>query len=143
MRQRPEEVPSITVRQPGPKEGENIYVTLGLDNNNVILETFITRGKSGTDEAADAEWVARIISTALQIIDVEQVQPFLQALIKTSRGIQGAGVRFIGDGERILSAADAVARVFAKYYESVYGQSYLEPIKTKGEDGETDTNQKP
>lgn len=142
LRTRPDSINSITVRQLGPKEGENIYVTLGLDPDMVLLEIFITRGKAGTDEAADAEWAARIISMALQTMDADRVQQFLAALIKTSKGIQGAGVRFVGDGERILSVADAIARVLAKYYESSYGQSYLEPI-IKKENHEANQNKNP
>jgi len=136
MRERPQSVHSITAKQPGPKEKENIYITFGVDQDNVLLEVFITRGKAGTNEAADAEWVARIISTALQQMDIKQVQSFLQAVIKTSIGIQGTNVRFVGDGERILSAPDAVAKVFAKYYKHRYGQTYLEPIEQSSKEAQ-------
>ena len=144
MRKRPDigHTLSCTIKQPAPasrilpqaeeeQREPNLYVTFGEDENGDLLEVFIVQGKSGSDESAAAQAQARSISIALQEMTSEQVQPYLQRLIKTLLGIQGSNVRFLPGGDRVSSVPDAIARAFGKYYKIKYGQDYKDEINDK------------
>lgn len=126
MRTRPEIVESVTIKRVGPN-GKNIYITIGSEND-IPIEIFIIHGKAGSDASAYAEWMGRTISKSLQLKDTTiEVQEYLQSFIETSIGIQGANTRF-EKGDKILSIPDTIAKGLAKYYEKLYGMSYLTPI---------------
>jgi ribonucleoside-diphosphate reductase alpha chain len=81
----------------------SLYVTANKNGNNMIRETFVTLGKSGGDEKADAEAIGRLISLYLQHGgSVEDV-------IHTLKGIQGRDVSW-DRGQQLLSVPDAVAK---------------------------------
>jgi len=44
----------------------NLYVTANRNGDDIIRETFVTLGKSGGDEKADAEALGRLVSLFLQ-----------------------------------------------------------------------------
>ncbi len=81
----------------------NLYVTANRNGDESIRETFVTLGKSGGDEKADAEALGRLISLFLQhggnISDV----------IHSLKGIQGRDVAW-DNGQQLLSVPDAVAK---------------------------------
>ena len=116
-----ESVNSVTIKSRSIKG--NIYVTVGCDENGIPLEIFLTQGKAGTNEAAYAAALGRTISLGLQAVPVEAVEETLRRFILTLWGIQGDEQEFVGDGERILSIPDAVAKALSKFYEMKYHES--------------------
>jgi ribonucleoside-diphosphate reductase alpha chain len=81
----------------------SLYVTANKNGDDVIRETFVTLGKSGGDEKADAEAIGRLISLYLQHGGV------IEEVIHTLRGIQGRDVAW-DNGKQLLSVPDAVAK---------------------------------
>jgi ribonucleoside-diphosphate reductase alpha chain len=81
----------------------SLYVTANRNGDEMIRETFVTLGKSGGDQKADAEAIGRLISLYLQhggnVRDV----------IKTLKGIQGRETTW-DKGQQYLSVPDAVAK---------------------------------
>jgi ribonucleoside-diphosphate reductase alpha chain len=79
-----------------------IYVTANFLNNE-LKEVFVTLGKSGGDEKADAEAIGRLISLYLQHGgDIKNV-------ISTLKGIKGRHAAW-DEGVQLLSIPDAVAK---------------------------------
>lgn len=81
----------------------NLYVTANKNGDDVIRETFVTLGKSGGDEKADAEAIGRLISLFLQ--HGGKVQEVIHSL----KGIQARDVSW-DNGQQLLSVPDAVAK---------------------------------
>ena len=84
----------------------SLYVTANKNGDNIIRETFVTLGKSGGDEKADAEAIGRLISLYLQH------GGNIQEVIHTLKGIQGRDVSW-DNGQQLLSVPDAVAKALA------------------------------
>src|SRR5579872_2813347 len=84
----------------------SLYVTANKNGDDVIRETFVTLGKSGGDEKADAEAIGRLISLYLQHGGK------IQEVIQTLKGIQGRDVSW-DNGQQLLSVPDAVAKALA------------------------------
>jgi len=84
----------------------SLYVTANKNGDNIIRETFVTLGKSGGDEKADAEAIGRLISLYLQH------GGSIQEVIHTLKGIQGRDVSW-DNGQQLLSVPDAVAKALA------------------------------
>src|SRR5487761_310928 len=81
----------------------NLYVTANKNGDSIIRETFVTLGKSGGDEKADAEAIGRLISLFLQH------GGSVQDVIHSLKGIQGRDVSW-DNGQQLLSVPDAVAK---------------------------------
>jgi ribonucleoside-diphosphate reductase alpha chain len=81
----------------------SLYVTANKNGGDIIRETFVTLGKSGGDEKADAEALGRLISLYLQH------GGNVQEVIHTLKGIQGRDVSW-DNGKQLLSVPDAVAK---------------------------------
>lgn len=81
----------------------NLYVTANRNGDNIIRETFVTLGKSGGDEKADAEALGRLISLFLQH------GGDIQDVVHSLKGIQGRDVSW-DNGQQLLSVPDAVAK---------------------------------
>lgn len=79
-----------------------LYLTANLVNGD-LKEVFVTLGKSGGDEKADAEALGRLISLYLQH------GGDIQNVIKTLKGIRGKYVSW-DDGIQLLSIPDATAK---------------------------------
>ena len=62
--ERPKVLVGQTVKMKIPQG--SLYVTANKNGDNVVRETFVTLGKSGGDEKADAEAIGRLISLYLQ-----------------------------------------------------------------------------
>lgn len=107
-----------------------LYVTVNRDvSDNKIKEVFITIGKSGGNEKADAEAIGRLISIYLQNGgEVEDV-------IRQLEGIKGEET-FWDQGIALHSIPDAVAKALSIIYKNEYGekkhsyQEHTNQIKT-------------
>jgi len=80
-----------------------LYVTANTDENGGLKEVFVTLGKLGGDEKADAEAIGRLISLYLQH------GGDIQSVIKMLKGIRGKYVSW-EEGVQLLSIPDAVAK---------------------------------
>lgn len=122
-------VPDIanhTVRAPRPMMMEGVtyktqtpvgdtYITLNHDQNREPFEMFITIGKTGSDVAAMAEALGRMISLNLSLAGNLPPRERIRQVISQLSGIGGA--RSVGFGEnRVRSLPDAVAKILARQY---------------------------
>jgi ribonucleoside-diphosphate reductase alpha chain len=98
--ERPKAMEGRTLKLKLPQGG--IYVTANMTNGET-KEVFVTLGKSGGDEKADAEALGRLISLYLQHGgDIKNV-------ISTLKGIKGKYVSW-DEGTQLQSIPDAVAK---------------------------------
>ncbi len=102
--ERPKVLTGRTVKMKLPQG--SLYVTANKNGDDIIRETFVTLGKSGGDEKADAEAIGRLISLYLQHGGK------LNEVIQTLKGIQGRDVSW-DNGQQLLSVPDAVAKALA------------------------------
>jgi ribonucleoside-diphosphate reductase alpha chain len=80
-----------------------LYVTANSDEAGTLKEVFVTLGKLGGDEKADAEAIGRLISLYLQH------GGDIQSVVKMLKGIRGKYVSW-EEGVQLLSIPDAVAK---------------------------------
>lgn len=85
----------------------NLYVTINEDENG-ICEVFSTLGKAGGCAASQTEAISRLVSLALR----SGVSP--EPIIEQLKGIRCPNPIW-GDGEKILSCADAIAKAIEIY----------------------------
>jgi ribonucleoside-diphosphate reductase alpha chain len=119
-------LPKEIVRAPRPMMVEGVtyktqtpigdtYITLNHDQNGEPFEVFITVGKSGSDIAAMADALGRMISLNLRLAGSLPPRERIRQVISQLSGIGGA--RSVGFGEnRVRSLPDAIAKVLAKQY---------------------------
>ena len=105
------EVPKMTFERPRLMEGKTLklrlpqgglYLTANLVDGEP-REVFVTLGKSGGDEKADAEALGRLISLYLQH------GGDAKSVISTLKGIKGKYVSW-DEGTQLLSIPDAIAK---------------------------------
>ena len=90
------------------------YITVNSDNNGEPFEVFVNVGKAGSDVAADAEGLGRLISLVLRLPSSLSTQDKVLDIVGQLRGI-GSG-RAQGFGKfRIMSLADAIAQVLSEH----------------------------
>ena len=101
------------------------YVTMNSDEQGYPFEVFITApGKAGSDLAADAEGLGRMISLSLRTTDPHNRRDMLKLIIDQLRDIGGS--RSVGFGERrVTSLPDSVARSLESYYFPKYEATQL------------------
>ena len=105
---RPERLTGTTVGTQTPFG--KAYITINRDDQDNPFEVFIAIGKAGSDIAADAESLGRMISLQLRTTAPHNRRDMLKLIIEQLQDIGGA--RPIGFGpKRVLSLPDAVARV--------------------------------
>lgn len=80
-----------------------LYVTANSDESGSLKEVFVTLGKLGGDEKADAEALGRLISLYLQH------GGDIQNVVRMLKGIRGKYVSW-DDGIQLLSIPDAVSK---------------------------------
>lgn len=86
------------------------FITLGFDENGYIMEVFATAGKAGSEIQAMTEAACRAASIMMRFgIDPKH-------LADAWAGIQ-SGMAYDGEGEKILSVPDAIAKVIRKAME--------------------------
>jgi ribonucleoside-diphosphate reductase alpha chain len=89
-------------------------VTLNDDEKGQLREVFVTVGRAGSDLAADAEAIGRLISLVLRIpTDLPNVT-LVDAIVDQLAGIGGSTSLGFGTN-RVRSLADAVANVIASH----------------------------
>ncbi|MGH9920048.1 MAG: adenosylcobalamin-dependent ribonucleoside-diphosphate reductase, partial [Nitrososphaerales archaeon] len=81
----------------------SLYVTANTDEVGELKEVFVTLGKLGGDEKADAEAIGRLISLYLQH------GGDIQSVVKMLKGIRGKYVSW-DEGVQVLSIPDAVSK---------------------------------
>ncbi len=92
------------------------YITINHDEKKQPFEVFITVGKSGSDVAAMADALGRMISLSLRINGQVAPRERMRQVVAQIVGIGGA--RSVGFGEnRVRSLPDAVAKVLSKHFE--------------------------
>jgi ribonucleoside-diphosphate reductase alpha chain len=131
VEEKKEEKPAVVVpqnypRAPRPMMVEGVtyktqtpvgdtYITLNHDQQGEPFEVFITIGKSGSDVAAMADALGRMISLNLRLAGNLPPRERIRQVISQLSGIGGA--RSVGFGEnRVRSLPDAIAKVLAKQY---------------------------
>lgn len=123
---KPANLPKEIVRAPRPMMVEGVtyktqtpvgdtFITLNHDQNGEPFEVFVTIGKSGSDLAAMADALGRMISLNLRLAGNLPPRERIRQVISQLSGIGGA--RSVGFGEnRVRSLPDAVAKILAKQY---------------------------
>ena len=92
------------------------YITINHDENKRPFEMFITVGKSGSDVAAMADALGRMISLNLRLSGQLNSREKVRQVVAQLIGIGGA--RSVGFGEnRVRSLPDAIAKVLSKHFE--------------------------
>src|SRR3989344_3741330 len=122
----PATLPKEYVRAPRPMMVEGVtyktqtpvgdtFITLNHDQLGEPFEVFITIGKTGSDLAAMADALGRMISLNLRLAGNLPPRERIRQVISQLSGIGGA--RSVGFGEnRVRSLPDAVAKILAKQY---------------------------
>ncbi|HEU5230854.1 MAG TPA: LAGLIDADG family homing endonuclease, partial [Ktedonobacteraceae bacterium] len=115
IKPRPPVVQGYT-RQISAPEGK-INVTINSDDQGP-LEVFVNVGKAGSDIAALAEALGRLISLNLRVLSPLSQTDRLQEIAENLRGIGGS--RSVGFGiQQVRSMPDAVARALELHLESL------------------------
>ncbi|MBI3092800.1 MAG: adenosylcobalamin-dependent ribonucleoside-diphosphate reductase, partial [Candidatus Levybacteria bacterium] len=110
---RPFMVEGVTYQSKTPV-GE-AFVTINHNQHKEPFEVFVTIGKSGSDAAALAEALGRMISLNLRLAGGLAPRERIKQIIAQLIGIGGA--RSVGFGEnKVRSLPDAVAKILARHY---------------------------
>jgi ribonucleoside-diphosphate reductase alpha chain len=92
------------------------YITINHNTNKEPFEVFITVGKSGSDVAAMADALGRMISLNLRLNGMLSSRERVRQVVAQLIGIGGA--RSVGFGEnRVRSLPDAIAKVLSRHFE--------------------------
>ena len=122
-RPRPRRLPGQTYRIVTPLG--TAYVTVNENGGGEPFEVFLNVGKAGSDTAAVAEAIGRLISLLLRSPSPLSPTERLQQVVRQLEGIGGG--RPLGFGpNRVRSLPDGVAQVLADY------------LQGRGEDGDGD-----
>ncbi len=93
----------------------SVFVTVNEDENQNPLEIFVNISKSGSDLAAQAEAIGRLLSLSLQMQPSEFRLEALKILVDQIVGIGGA--RQVGLGKnKVASLPDAIAKILLDKY---------------------------
>jgi ribonucleoside-diphosphate reductase alpha chain len=91
------------------------FITINHDDNKEPFEIFITVGKSGSDVAAMADALGRMLSLFLRLSGHLTSREKIRQIIAQLIGIGGAKTVGFGD-RRVRSLPDAVAKILAKHF---------------------------
>jgi len=90
------------------------YITINRNGDGEPFEVFLNVGKAGSDTAAVAEAIGRLISLILRIPSPLSATRRMQQVVRQLKGIGGG--RPLGFGQdRVRSLPDGVAQVLAEY----------------------------
>jgi len=110
---RPEVAAGATYRMETPVG--TAFITINQNGEGEPLEIFINIGKAGSDVAAVAEALGRLISLVLRVASPLPVGDRAQEIVDQLQGIGGA--RSLGFGEKkIRSLPDALAKALASHF---------------------------
>lgn len=90
------------------------YVTVNCNGEGEPFEVFLNVGKAGSDTAAVAEAIGRLISLILRVPSALPAQRRLQQVVRQLRGIGGGRPTGFGR-DRVQSLPDGVAQVLAEF----------------------------
>ncbi len=92
------------------------YITINHNATQEPFEVFITVGKSGSDVAAMADALGRMISLNLRLNGMLSPRERIRQVVAQLVGIGGA--RSVGFGEnKVRSLPDAVAKILSRHFE--------------------------
>lgn len=113
------------------------YITVNRDEQKEPMEVFVTVGKTGMHIGADAEAIGRLISIALRFAGSRR-REVAQKIVSQLRGIGGASSTGFGK-ERVMSLADAVAKVLAEdlAYKEKTDLGETIPLNLSSDEGST------
>jgi len=113
LKRRPSEMAGFTLNLAAP-EGK-VNITINSDSDGP-LEVFVNIGRAGSDVAALAEALGRLISLQLRLPSTMSQEERLRQAANQLRGIGGS--RSIGFGkQRVSSLPDAVAQAIFRHLE--------------------------
>lgn len=92
------------------------FVTINTNGNSEPLEVFINVGKAGSDVAAMAEALGRVISLSFRLASPVTAKERAKQVFNQLIGIGGSKSLGFGD-KRVRSLPDAVAKVLAMHFE--------------------------
>lgn len=111
--ERPLKVEGATYRIPTPLGVS--FITVNHDTNGDPFEVFITIGKAGSEVAAMAEALGRMISTTLRFGNHKPAKERAREIMEQLRGIGGG--RSVGFGpNKVRSLPDAVAKAIGLHF---------------------------
>lgn len=93
------------------------YITVNKDDNDEMFEVFATVGKVGSDVAADAEGICRLISLVLRMPSPYTADERAWAVIRQLRGI-GSGNAMGSGRDRVMSLSDGIAMTMESVVKS-------------------------
>ena len=134
---RPSVLEGTTYRTPTPLG--TAYITINENGDKVPFEVFANVGKAGSDTAAVAEAIGRLISLTLRMPSPLSAHERLSEVIDQLAGIGGR--RPMGFGpNRVRSLPDAVAQVLARHIALVEAEQPPEqlrlPMSMSGQTGD-------
>ena len=125
---RPSMVEGVTYKTETPV-GQT-YITINHDYNKEPFEVFITVGKSGSDVAAMADALGRMISLNLRLSGQLSSRDRIKQVVAQLIGIGGA--RSVGFGEnKVRSLPDAIAKVLSRHFEFRVNGVVEDKVKVK------------
>ncbi|RLC66037.1 MAG: ribonucleoside reductase class II [Chloroflexi bacterium] len=102
------------------------YTTVNVNGDGEPFEVFLNVGKAGSDTAAVAEAIGRLVSLILRIPSPLSATRRLKQVVRQLKGIGGG--RSLGFGrDRVRSLPDGVAQVLAEHL------GMAEPVSEEGE----------
>lgn len=117
-RPRPKSLPGTTYQAQTPLG--TAYVTININGDEQPFEVFLNVGKAGSDTAAVAEAIGRLISLTLRLPSPMEPRERLEEIVEQLNGIGGR--RSLGFGHnRVLSLPDGVANVLRSYLDQTSG----------------------
>src|SRR5437667_4012884 len=136
VKPRPAVVQGYT-RQVSAPEGK-INVTINSDDHGP-LEVFVNVGKAGSDIAALAEALGRLISLNLRVLSPLSQTDRAKEIAEQLRGIGGS--RSVGFGmQQVRSLPDAVARALEMHLEALEAEQKEVDKPASGTDSNTSNN---
>jgi len=124
VRPRPARLHGMTYRQSTPLG--TAYITVNANGDDEPFEVFLNVGKAGSDTAAVAEAIGRLISLSLRIPSPISSSRRLKQVVRQLKGIGGGRPLGFGRG-RVRSLPDGVAQVLAEHL------GLLDPVEPSGE----------
>ncbi len=104
------------------------YITVNINGDGEPFEVFLNVGKAGSDTAAVAEAIGRLISFILRVPSPLSATRRLKQVVKQLKGIGGG--RPLGFGrDRVQSLPDGVAQVLAEHLGMVESPGETEGIE--------------
>jgi ribonucleoside-diphosphate reductase alpha chain len=90
------------------------FITINSDAEGNVREVFVTVGRAGSDIAADAEAIGRLISLVLRVPSPLPPRQIVEAVIDQLSGIGGSSSLGYGP-KRVRSLGDAVAQALVEH----------------------------